>query len=395
MRPETLQLIQDGGHPKGDVFAVARIAGIQAAKRTHELIPLCHPLLLTSVKLELQAEAPDAVRIRARCRLAGQTGVEMEALTAASVAAPDHLRHVQGGGPRDGHRAGPVAGEARRQERPLPQRGGRAGMIRVQYFARYREALGIDGEQLNWDAGLATLGALRQLLVERGGAWERTLGEQNLMCAQSGTVRPRRAVAGRRRSRLLPHRHRRLNPWPSASSRQLSIRGRSLTPACAERRHRRGGRLRRLRARLQRRSRGRRDVLEHYPGMTEKALGKIAAEAGQRWPLLRLEILHRIGRLEPGEPIVFVGCASATGRRRSTPATSSWTTGRPARRSGRRKTPPKARAGSKAAAATRPPRSAGRSDVYLLAPPAYLFGGIASRGPRFRLRHRPFLGPLP
>ncbi|MFO6066392.1 cyclic pyranopterin monophosphate synthase MoaC, partial [Pseudomonas aeruginosa] len=87
MRPETLQLIQDGGHPKGDVFAVARIAGIQAAKRTHELIPLCHPLLLTSVKLELQAEAPDAVRIRARCRLAGQTGVEMEALTAASVAA--------------------------------------------------------------------------------------------------------------------------------------------------------------------------------------------------------------------------------------------------------------------------------------------------------------------
>lgn len=87
MRPETLQLIQDGGHPKGDVFAVARIAGIQAAKRTHELIPLCHPLLLTSVKLELQAEALDAVRIRARCRLAGQTGVEMEALTAASVAA--------------------------------------------------------------------------------------------------------------------------------------------------------------------------------------------------------------------------------------------------------------------------------------------------------------------
>ncbi|MCO2307974.1 molybdopterin converting factor subunit 1 [Pseudomonas aeruginosa] len=58
-------------------------------------------------------------------------------------------------------------------------------MIRVQYFARYREALGVDGEQLNWDAGLATLGALRQLLVERGGAWERTLGEQNLMCARN------------------------------------------------------------------------------------------------------------------------------------------------------------------------------------------------------------------
>ncbi|QJD58760.1 cyclic pyranopterin monophosphate synthase MoaC [Pseudomonas sp. gcc21] len=87
MRAETLQLIQSGGHPKGDVFAVARIAGIQAAKRTHELIPLCHPLLLTGIKVELIAEEPDAMRIRARCKLAGQTGVEMEALTAASVAA--------------------------------------------------------------------------------------------------------------------------------------------------------------------------------------------------------------------------------------------------------------------------------------------------------------------
>ncbi|MOA13307.1 Cyclic pyranopterin monophosphate synthase accessory protein [compost metagenome] len=87
MRPETLRLIQDGGHPKGDVFAVARIAGIQAAKRTHELIPLCHPLLLTSVKVELEAEGEDCVHIVARCKLAGQTGVEMEALTAASVAA--------------------------------------------------------------------------------------------------------------------------------------------------------------------------------------------------------------------------------------------------------------------------------------------------------------------
>lgn len=87
MRPETLRMIQQGGHPKGDVFAVARIAGIQAAKKTHELIPLCHPLLLTSVKVELQPEGDDFVRIEARCKLAGQTGVEMEALTAASIAA--------------------------------------------------------------------------------------------------------------------------------------------------------------------------------------------------------------------------------------------------------------------------------------------------------------------
>ena len=87
MLPETLQMIQQGGHPKGDVFAVARIAGIQAAKKTHELIPLCHPLLLTSIKVELEPEGEDRVRIQARCKLAGQTGVEMEALAAASVAA--------------------------------------------------------------------------------------------------------------------------------------------------------------------------------------------------------------------------------------------------------------------------------------------------------------------
>ncbi len=87
MLPQTLALIADGRLPKGDVFAVARIAGIQAAKKTADLIPLCHPLQLSSVKVELLAEAPDTVRIMATCKLAGQTGVEMEALTAASVAA--------------------------------------------------------------------------------------------------------------------------------------------------------------------------------------------------------------------------------------------------------------------------------------------------------------------
>lgn len=87
MLPTTLQMIVDAEHPKGDVFAVARIAGIQAAKKTSDLIPLCHPLMLTSVKVELRADGDDAVLIRARCKLTGQTGVEMEALTAASVAA--------------------------------------------------------------------------------------------------------------------------------------------------------------------------------------------------------------------------------------------------------------------------------------------------------------------
>jgi cyclic pyranopterin phosphate synthase len=87
MLPQTLQMIVDGEHPKGDVFAVARIAGIQAAKKTSDLIPLCHPLMLSSVKVELSADGSDRVRVVARCKLSGQTGVEMEALTAASVAA--------------------------------------------------------------------------------------------------------------------------------------------------------------------------------------------------------------------------------------------------------------------------------------------------------------------
>ena len=86
MRPETLSMIVEGRAPKGDVFAVARIAGIQAAKRTAELIPLCHPLPLTSVTVDLAGEE-SAVRITAVAETDGKTGVEMEALTAASVAA--------------------------------------------------------------------------------------------------------------------------------------------------------------------------------------------------------------------------------------------------------------------------------------------------------------------
>ncbi len=88
MAPETLALIMAGGLPKGDVLAVARIAGIQAAKRTSDLIPLCHPLALTHVQVDFRArDAAGELEINAGCRLTGRTGVEMEALTAAAVAA--------------------------------------------------------------------------------------------------------------------------------------------------------------------------------------------------------------------------------------------------------------------------------------------------------------------
>ena len=87
MRPETLREILEQGVAKGDVLAVARVAGIQGAKRCSELIPLCHPLPLTRVAVEFAALGDDRVAIRAECRVTGRTGVEMEALTAVSVAA--------------------------------------------------------------------------------------------------------------------------------------------------------------------------------------------------------------------------------------------------------------------------------------------------------------------
>jgi cyclic pyranopterin monophosphate synthase len=88
LRLETVELIRQGLMKKGDVLAVAKIAGIMAAKRTSELIPLCHPLALNQVEVDLQLDdALPGVRIRASARTTGKTGVEMEALTAVSVAA--------------------------------------------------------------------------------------------------------------------------------------------------------------------------------------------------------------------------------------------------------------------------------------------------------------------
>ena len=88
MLPETLALIQAGGVPKGDVFAVAQVAAVMAAKRTWELVPLCHPLPLTGIDVSFHPDELDScVRIEARVRTTGKTGVEMEALTAVSVAA--------------------------------------------------------------------------------------------------------------------------------------------------------------------------------------------------------------------------------------------------------------------------------------------------------------------
>jgi cyclic pyranopterin monophosphate synthase len=125
MQAETLALIETGKAPKGDVLATARIAGIMAAKRTHELIPLCHPLSLSQVSVDLDTNTlPSGVRVTAHVKTSGQTGVEMEALTAVSVAcltlydmlkAVDRAMHFEGirlleksGGRSGDYRAAPT-----------------------------------------------------------------------------------------------------------------------------------------------------------------------------------------------------------------------------------------------------------------------------------------------
>ncbi len=87
MQPETLRLIMEGSHKKGDVLGIARVAGIMGAKRTPDLVPLCHPIMITNVELDLEAvPEKNAVYCRATVRCSGQTGVEMEALTAVQIA---------------------------------------------------------------------------------------------------------------------------------------------------------------------------------------------------------------------------------------------------------------------------------------------------------------------
>ncbi len=122
MAAETLALIERGDAKKGDALATARLAGIMAAKRTHELIPLCHPLLLTKVTVDLEPTAdPAGVKITAEVKVNGQTGVEMEALTAVSVACLtvyDMLKAVD-----RGMTIGPI--------RLLEKSGGRSGVWRA------------------------------------------------------------------------------------------------------------------------------------------------------------------------------------------------------------------------------------------------------------------------
>jgi cyclic pyranopterin phosphate synthase len=122
MQPKTLALVRKGNAKKGDVLGAARIAGIQAAKRTHELIPLCHPLPISQIEIEIATDAKlPGVVVRARVKVAGKTGVEMEALTAVSVACLtiyDMVKAVERGMRIEGIRV-------------IEKRGGRSGHYRA------------------------------------------------------------------------------------------------------------------------------------------------------------------------------------------------------------------------------------------------------------------------
>ena len=121
MQPETLDLIQEGRAAKGDVLGVAQVAAIMAAKNTHELIPMCHPLLLTRIERRLRRwrRSRPRVEITATVETRGQTGVEMEALTAVSRRGADRLRHGQGGRSRHDDRRHPPTTQVRRALRRL------------------------------------------------------------------------------------------------------------------------------------------------------------------------------------------------------------------------------------------------------------------------------------
>ncbi|MCK8066728.1 cyclic pyranopterin monophosphate synthase MoaC [Cobetia sp. D5] len=216
MLPATLALLAEGGLPKGDVLATARIAGIQAAKRTHELIPLCHALMLSKVTVDFTLDSANScVEIQVLCRLNGRTGVEMEALTAASVAALtlyDMCKAVDKGivigdiqletktGGKSGDWQRPDEAAAVEQTSAEPSRSATAepieatagqaapaargdATVRVLFLAELRERLDLDSLALNLTTlSEATVGGLKRTLALRDPQLE-ALNDTRVLCA--------------------------------------------------------------------------------------------------------------------------------------------------------------------------------------------------------------------
>ncbi|TCJ26630.1 cyclic pyranopterin monophosphate synthase MoaC [Halomonas sp. GDM18] len=216
MLPATLALLAEGGLPKGDVLATARIAGIQAAKRTHELIPLCHALMLSKVTVDFTLDSANScVEIQVLCRLNGRTGVEMEALTAASVAALTlydmckavdkgivigdiQLETKTGGKSGDWQRPDEAAAVEQTSSEPSPAAraepieatAGQAApaargdaTVRVLFLAELRERLDLDSLALNLTTlSQATVGGLKRTLALRDPQLE-ALNDTRVLCA--------------------------------------------------------------------------------------------------------------------------------------------------------------------------------------------------------------------
>ncbi|EPC04590.1 GTP cyclohydrolase [Litchfieldella anticariensis FP35 = DSM 16096] len=206
MRPETLALLVEGGLPKGDVLATARIAGIQAAKRTHELIPLCHALALSKVAIDFHLdEEASRVEVSATCRLNGRTGVEMEALTAVSVACLtlyDMCKAVDKGmqigairlESKTGGKSGDYRREADESEAPIVTGEYRSGevsvgmradlpCVRVKCLAELRERLGVSDLDVPFDSlEEQNVAGLKAALKARDDRFAR-LEDARILCA--------------------------------------------------------------------------------------------------------------------------------------------------------------------------------------------------------------------
>lgn len=201
MQTATLALLAEGGLPKGDVLATARIAGIQAAKRTHELIPLCHALALSKVTIEFTLDETDnCVHVEAFCRLNGRTGVEMEALTAVSVACLtlyDMCKAVDKGMVIDGVRLeqkrGGRSGDWSREATTAPVTPAHGDEIaspsgdrvRVQFLAELRERFGMVECFVDWQKlSSADIAGVKQALIEQDSRFEALLNRR-VLCARN------------------------------------------------------------------------------------------------------------------------------------------------------------------------------------------------------------------
>jgi cyclic pyranopterin monophosphate synthase len=208
MRRETLALLSEGGLPKGDVLATARIAGIQAAKRTHELIPLCHALSLSKVAVDFHLDTDNSrVEVTATCRLNGRTGVEMEALTAVSVACLtlyDMCKAVDKemviGAIQVEAKRGGKSGDYQRHPdavaAPIVTGEGAAGQVsvgsrcdidspcvRVKFLAELRERLGVSDLAVPLDSlPSPDVGSLKSVLAKRDTRFNK-LTEGRVLCA--------------------------------------------------------------------------------------------------------------------------------------------------------------------------------------------------------------------